>query len=253
MDRPDPERIPQKLPRGRHGLPRQFVLASQRERLLDGTARAVGEIGYPALTVQAIIDRAAVSRKTFYEHFSDKEDCFLAAYDAIVEQLIEAVTQAYNEPDSWRDRVLAGLSTFLEFLASEPYFARMCIVDVLAAGPAALERRDAAMQAFTALFEDGRAEAPPEFRPPALASEAVVGGIYEIIYTRVLKGQTRDLPDILPEIMYFALVPYVGRKHASEMFERAKSSRDGSGSNGASGHGGRRRRRPRDDSGGAAR
>jgi AcrR family transcriptional regulator len=233
VDRPDPERIPQKLPRGRHGLPRQFVIASQRERLLDGTARAVGEIGYPALTVQAIIDRAAVSRKTFYEHFSDKEDCFLAAYDAIVEQIIGAVTSAYEGEESWHDRVYAGIRAFLEFLASEPYFARMCIVDVLAAGPLALERRDAAMQAFTLFFEAGRSESPPHLSPPEIAAEAVVGGIYEIIYARVLRSRTDELPDLLPEIMYFALVPYIGRRSAAEMFERAKSVRDdGSGDNG---------------------
>jgi len=222
----EPERTPQKLPRGRHGLPRQFVVRSQRERMLDATSRAVSELGYPALTVAAILERAGVSRKTFYEHFADKEECFLAAYDVVVEGLVRAVSDAYNREETWRDRVRSGLGEFLRFLAAEPNFARMCIVEVLAAGPSALQRRDGAMRMFTVFFEAGRQEAPPTMPPlPDLVSESVVGAIYEIIYSRILRNRTEELPDLLPDLMYIALVPYLGPEEAARDYLSSTAGR----------------------------
>jgi len=200
----------QRLPRGRHGLPREFVVSSQRERLLDAASRAVSEVGYPALTVAAILQRAGVSRKTFYEHFADKEECFLAAYDVVTEGLLRGVSEAYERPGTWRERVRAGLAEFLRLLAAEPAFARMCIVEVLAAGPRALQRRDAAMRMFTVFFDAGLSEMPAGVRPPGLLSEAVVGAIYEIVYARIRQGETTSLPDLLDDLMYVALAPYLG-------------------------------------------
>jgi AcrR family transcriptional regulator len=221
-----PEPTPQKLPRGRHGLPRQFVVRSQRERMLDATSRAVSDLGYPALTVAAILERAGVSRKTFYEHFADKEECFLAAYDVVVEGLVRGVSDAYNREDVWREKVRAGLGEFLRFLAAEPNFARMCIVEVLAAGPGALQRRDGAMRMFTVFFEAGRQEAPPEMPPlPDLVSESVVGAIYEIIYSRILRNRTEELPDLLPDLMYIALCPYLGPEEAARDYLAATADR----------------------------
>jgi AcrR family transcriptional regulator len=218
--------MPQKLPRGRHGLPRQFVVRSQRERMLDATSRAVSELGYPALTVAAILERAGVSRKTFYEHFADKEECFLAAYDVVVEGLVRAVGEAYNREDTWREKIRAGLGEFLRFLAAEPNFARMCIVEVLAAGPSALQRRDGAMRMFTVFFEAGRQEVPEGMPPlPPLVSESVVGAIYEVIYSRILRNQTEELPDLLPDLMYIALVPYLGPEEAARDYFEATANR----------------------------
>jgi AcrR family transcriptional regulator len=218
----EPERTPQKLPRGRHGLPRQFVVRSQRERMLEATSQAVSELGYPGLTVAAILERAGVSRKTFYEHFADKEECFLAAYDVVVEGLVRAVGDAYDHEDAWRDKVRAGLGEFVRFLAAEPDFARMCIVEVLAAGPSALQRRDGAMRMFTIFFEEGRHEVPPGMPPlPPLVSQSVVGAVYEIIYSRIRRDQTAELPDLLPDLMYIALVPYLGPEEAARDYAAA--------------------------------
>jgi AcrR family transcriptional regulator len=184
--------------------------------MLDATSRAVSEVGYPALTVAAILERAGVSRKTFYEHFADKEECFLAAYDVVVEGLVRAVSDAYNREDAWRDKVRNGLAEFLRFLAAEPNFARMCIVEVLAAGPSALQRRDGAMRMFRVFFEAGRQEVSPDMPPlPQLVSESVVGAIYEIIYSRILRSRTEELPDLLPDLMYIALCPYLGPEEAA--------------------------------------
>lgn len=222
----DPELTPQKLPRGRHGLPRQFVVRSQRERMLEATSRAVSDLGYPGLTVAAILERAGVSRKTFYEHFADKEQCFLAAYDVVVEGLVRAVGEAYNSEDTWREKVRSGLGEFLRFLAAEPNFARMCIVEVLAAGPSALQRRNGAMRMFTVFFEAGRQEVPDDRPPlPELVSESVVGAIYEVIYSRILRNRTEELPDLLPDLMYIALVPYLGPEEAARDYVAATAER----------------------------
>ena len=150
------DRVPERLPRGRHGLPRRFIVHNQRERMLLAVAEAVAEQGFVTTTVADIIARARLSRRTFYEHFADKEECFLAAYDTVVEQLLAAVGQAYEQADGWPQKVHDGLETFLSYLAAEPAFARMCIVEVVAAGPDARSRRDAAMRVFVDFLEPGR-------------------------------------------------------------------------------------------------
>jgi AcrR family transcriptional regulator len=215
------DRVPQRLPRGRHGLPRRFIVHNQRERMLLAVAESVAEQGYATTTVADIIARARLSRRTFYEHFADKEECFLAAYDTVVEQLLAAVHHAYEQPETWPQKVHDGLETFLGYLASEPAFARMCIVEVVAAGPEARARRDAATRVFIDFLEPGRSEAPDGVTVPALASEVVVGGIYEIIYTRLLRNAADELIAMLPELLYCALVPYIGHVAAAQAVAEA--------------------------------
>lgn len=208
------DRVPERLPRGRHGLPRRFIVHNQRERMLLAVAEAVAEQGYATTTVADVIARARLSRRTFYEHFADKEECFLAAYDTVVEQLLAAVGQAYEQADGWAQKVHDGLETFLAYLAAEPAFARMCIVEVVAAGPEARSRRDAAMRVFVDFLEPGREEAPRGVIVPALAGEVVVGGIYEIIYARLQRDAAGELVEALPDLLYCALLPYIGHRAA---------------------------------------
>jgi AcrR family transcriptional regulator len=221
------DRVPQRLPRGRHGLPRRFIVHNQRERMLLAVAEAVAEQGYATTTVADIIARARLSRRTFYEHFSDKEECFLAAYDTVAEQLLAAVGHAYEQPDEWTLKVHDGLATFLSYLASEPAFACMCIVEVVAAGSEARARRDAAMRVFVDFLEPGRAETPKGLVVPQLAGEVVVGGIYEIIYNRLLRNAADELIEMLPDLLYCSLLPYIGHsaaeKAVAEAIERAKA------------------------------
>jgi AcrR family transcriptional regulator len=210
------------LPRGRHRLTREEVLASQRGRMLEAMAQAVLEKGYVHATVADVLSRARVSRETFYEHFADKEECFLAAYDTVVEQLLSAVGQAYEQADVWSQKVHDGLETFLAYLAAEPAFARMCIVEVVAAGPEARSRRDAAMRVFVDFLEPGRAEAARGIRVPEIAAEIVVGGIYEIIYARLQRDAANELVEMLPELLYCALVPYIGHAEAEQAVAAAR-------------------------------
>jgi len=203
------------LPPGRHGLSRSFVAQNQRERILAAVADVTSAASYAEMTVEDIIVTAGVSRRTFYEHFENKDDAFLAAYDAAVAQLVERMSQAVEAEDDPVHRVSAGLGAFLDFVGSEPAFARMCIVEVLAAGPAAVQRRNATMRAFTELIEQNVRQFWGERAPPALTAETVVGGIHEVIYTRVLRGEIRELPELLPDLTYSALVPYGGPEDAA--------------------------------------
>src|SRR3954447_21502311 len=142
-------RTSSQLPKGRHGLSREFIAHNQRERILDAIANVVAEKGYAATRVVDITDYAGASRKTFYELFTDKEDCFLAAYDAIPSLLMGKMAQGLAATeDTWEAKVHALLGEFLSFLAAEPAFAKMCIVEVLGSGTRGLARRDQAIEAF---------------------------------------------------------------------------------------------------------
>jgi AcrR family transcriptional regulator len=215
-------RQPHQLPPGRHGLPRSFVASNQRERILDAVADVASLAGYASMSVEGIIATAGVSRRTFYDHFSDKEEAFLAAYDAIVALLVERVQQAFVENETFAGRVRDCLAAFLTFLASEPRFADMCIVEVLAAGPEAVERRNNVMKAMAALIGAAAAELKEDQQPPPLTAETIVGGIYEVVYSRVLQGKAEEMPEELQhDLSYSMMLPYIG--HAAARREAAKA------------------------------
>ena len=193
---------------------RLFPVRGRRDRLLVAMADVVAEEGFSAASVSKVVADAGVSRNTFYEHFSNKEECFLAAYDATVEQVMLRVRAARPLDAGWSACLEAGFGAFLRFAAAEPALAWLCVVEVLAAGPRALARRDAAMSAFGAYLEQSRA-ADPRARVPRLMTEVLVGGVYELIYARVLHGRTADLPDLLPDIMYVWLAPFLGAAGAA--------------------------------------
>lgn len=214
-------RQPHQLPPGRHGLPRSFVASNQRERILDAVADVASLAGYASMSVEGIIATAGVSRRTFYDHFSDKQEAFLAAYDAIVALLVERVQSAFMANTTFPGRVRDCLAAFLTFLASEPRFADMCIVEVLAAGPEAVERRNGVMKAMASLIQAAAGDLKEGHQPPPLVAETIVGGIYEVVYSRVLQGKTEELPQELQhDLSYSLMLPYIG--HAAARREAAK-------------------------------
>ena len=174
---------------------------------------AVAERGYADTRVVDVISAAKVSRKTFYELFSDKEECFLEAYDYIIGRLYSETAAAYEaNGGSWPERVRAGLGRLLAEMAESPEAARFTIIEVLAAGPKAVTRRDAAMRQFTQFIDAGRAESKIDL--PGITSLAVVGGIYELLYSEILHGATAQLPSRLPEIIYWVTQPFLGTERA---------------------------------------
>ncbi|MFD0744171.1 TetR/AcrR family transcriptional regulator [Phytohabitans flavus] len=124
-----------RLPRGRHDLPREFVARTQRDRLIDAMASTVARKGYVGTSLGDVCAAAGVSTRAYYQHFADKETCFLAAYERGVELLQGSVAVAYGQPGQWPERMRRGLGTLLHILAAEPAFAALSVVEVLAAAP----------------------------------------------------------------------------------------------------------------------
>jgi AcrR family transcriptional regulator len=201
--------VPRVLPRGRHGVRREIVLASQRGRLLEAIAVAVAAKGYPATTVADVVSRAGVSRKTFYEHFEDKLDCFLAAFDAGVDALLARLKTAWELPGDLRTRMRREIETYLEWLASEPELARTFLLEAFAAGPRALERRAAVHARFAAQLQaahaEARAELPELAELPDEVFAASVGAVDELVTERVRQGRGDSLPELADVILQIQL------------------------------------------------
>jgi AcrR family transcriptional regulator len=186
------------------------VSRSQRERLLEATMRVAATKGYAPMTIADLTGEAGVSRSTFYELFADKEDCFLAAYDDAFDRLVRWVTTAYEAEDRWPDRARAGLRALLEALASEPEQARLALVEVTTAGPAAQRRYRAAVQRLTPFFDDGRDFVPGGRRLPANTARMAAGSVVGLITDELLAGRAEQLPDLLSDVLFATLVPYLG-------------------------------------------
>jgi AcrR family transcriptional regulator len=201
------------------------VTESQRIRIHQAMIEVVAQRGYPETRVVDVIGVAGVSRKTFYELFDSKEDCFLAAYDVLLGNLLGDASNAFeSKPGApWAERIAAALEALLEHLARHPAEARFAIVEVLAAGPKALARRDAALRQFTGFLEAGRAETSVEL--PGITSIAVAGGINELLYSEILHGAASRLPSRLPDLMFWVTLPFLGAEGAGAQRERTRLAR----------------------------
>jgi len=210
---------PRPLPRGPHSLTRETVLESQRGRMLGAIARAVAGKGYAATTVADVVSGAGVSRKTFYEHFADKEECFLAAWDVGVQVLFDAILASRARAKDPIGRMRMGLRAYLRTLAAEPAFARSFFIEVVAAGPRAEARRAEVHTRFAdllaTLHDQARTEMPqlPEV-PPAIP-RAAVGAINELVSDYVRAGRTEELPELEDTILYLELVLFAGHDVAA--------------------------------------
>ena len=210
------------LPRGRHAAPRPVVREAQRARMLAAIVQAVAEKGYARVVVADVIERAGVSRKTFYEQFSNKDECFLAAYDASVDELLATIDDALDAlaPD-WLAAHRAAVSVYLEALAASPGFARAFLIEVLGAGPDALSRRAAVQDRFAAQLHDvhrrARADisAIPEVPPHTF--RAAVGAVNELVTAHVLEHGAETLPELADAILDVQLALLVGRQMAAEL------------------------------------
>ena len=185
---------------------RPLLPVTQRERLIDGMARTVAARGYAATSVADVLREAGVSRRTFYERFSDKEDCFLAAYDVIVGLALERVRAACAEAPESGARLERGIGALLRLLADEPAFARLGVVEVLAAGPRGLARRDETLRQFAGFVQAHRDELDDPTPPSDLVAQAIVGGIYELLYSHILRGETDRLPDLTGEMLHYTFM-----------------------------------------------
>jgi AcrR family transcriptional regulator len=200
-----------RLPPGRHGLPRVFVAENQRERLLNGVVEAVAEHGYNATTIAAISAAAKISRRTFYEYFEGKEDCFSAAYEMIEAHVLDSMLAAPGAQEPWPDRVRARLAALLDVLARDAAVARCFLIEPLAAGGEVATRYREAMQLLAGAL---RPEPPPTELNMEVRDQALIGGIATLIVRRLNTTGAQRLPDLLSDLVELALAPYVGREEA---------------------------------------
>ncbi len=203
----------------------RLVTSPKRQLILEGMLQAVGEEGYEGTSVRTVLDRTGAYRQAFYDNFADKDDCYLQAYDAGVERLEALVVAAAAEAEpTWQGQLRAGLGALLDLLDAEPDVGRALIVEVHAAGPEALAKRAAAMQRCTEFLDRAREEiAAGGESPPPIAPEGIAAGIHAVIHSRLATGSNEGFRQLLPEFMYFAVLPYFGAEVASAEMQAASA------------------------------
>lgn len=189
-------------------LPAEFVAFHKRRRIMDAIADLTAEHGYEATKIGDIVKRAGVARKTLYDNFEGKEDVFLAAFDSAVEDIVGRVEAACEKAgDGWEERLQAGLSAFLDYVAEEPATARMCMVEAMSATPTATRRYEDALQRFVAMT---KVTAPYYEQLPETIEETLVGGVAWIVHQKLRRREAERAGELLDELDRFVLGPYRG-------------------------------------------
>jgi AcrR family transcriptional regulator len=212
------------LPGGHHGLTREQIVDSQRERLLGAIAEEVAANGYRATTITDVVKLASVSTRDFYELFKGKEECFLAAFDALRDHLEELIETAVAAEDDWPHQTIAALRVGIDFFAAEPDLARLCLLESVSATPKIAVRFREAVLACVPALELGRAELddPDSMLPET--EDAILGGIVSMMTRAIAAGDTEKLPDLLPDLVDFTLSPYLGAERAAQLAEESSAA-----------------------------
>ena len=212
------------LPGGHHGLSREQIADSQRERLLAAIAQAVAENGYRATTITQVVKLASVSTRDFYELYSGKEECFLAAFDALRDHLEDLIRAAVAEQVDWPHQTIAALRAGLEFFAAEPDLARLCLLESVSATPRiAIRFREAVLDCVPVLAL-GRAELDDPNAMLPETEDAILGGVVSLATRSILAGEVESLPQLLPDFVDFALSPYLGAERAATLAEESSAA-----------------------------
>jgi AcrR family transcriptional regulator len=201
-------------------LGRKRVGEIQRARIIGAMAELVGERGAGGVTVAHVVARSGVSRRTFYELFEDREDCFLAAFDMAVARAAESVLPAYGVQGRWRERVRAGLGAALVFIDCEPELGFLCVVGALGGGPRALTRRAQIVQALVDAVHEGRLRSKATRQPERLVAEGVIGALLAVIHSRLCEHDPRPLGGLLNPLMGMIVLPYLGASAAERELRR---------------------------------
>jgi len=200
----------------------ELVGSPKREKILEGMLEAVGAEGYDATSVRTVLDRTGLYRQAFYDNFPDKDACYLAALEMGIARLEAVVLRGAASEESWRGKLRGGLGALLDQLDAEPDFGRGVIVEVHAAGAEALARRAEAMKRAADFIDLAREEAGEADAPPQIAPEGIVAGIHAIVHSRLSTGANEGFRELLPEFMYFAVLPYFGADAASAEMQAAR-------------------------------
>ncbi|MHB8233560.1 MAG: TetR/AcrR family transcriptional regulator, partial [Solirubrobacteraceae bacterium] len=204
------------LARGDQNVSRSFVVQSQRERILDAVTNLTARDGYAALGVEGIAEEAAVSLVAFYEHFVDKEDAFLVAFEVGQSKALAIVESAFVAQSDWRVAVRAGIAALFDFLATEPSFAHIALLDALVATEHTAQRSRAGVDAFAQMLAPGMEQTGGP-APPPVTLEAIAGGLFEVCLHYALAGTIGKLPEATAAATYIALAPFLGGEEAARI------------------------------------
>ena len=203
------------------------VAELQRARMLTAMVQEISERGAANVSVAHVVGRSGVSRRTFYELFEDREDCFLAALDEALKHVAMVVVPAYEGEVSWRARIRAGLVALLQYIDHDPAIGRLLVVESLASGHRALERRQSVLAQIVSLVEEGRAETKTgSDDPPPLTAEGIVGGALSVLHARLTEtnpgGRVACLRvgELAGPLMGMIVLPYLGPAAARKEIER---------------------------------
>jgi AcrR family transcriptional regulator len=192
------------------GFDRDRVTEIQRARLLAAMADVCAAHGAANVTVGYVVQRAGVSRRTFYEVFADIGDCLTSAFDHAAERAAQRISGAYERQSPWVQRIRTALIAFLSFVDEEPAMGRLLIVESLAAGPEVLQRRQRALAPAIAAVDEGREQAANGREPPPLTAEGIVGGALALLHARLCEQREASLLDLAGSLMSMIALPYLG-------------------------------------------
>jgi AcrR family transcriptional regulator len=205
-------------------LGHERVSEIQRARILVAMAEVACERGAGDVSVGHVVERAGVSRRTFYELFDGREDCFLAAFDEAVARAGGYVGNGYDPEVGWAENVRSGLAALLAFLEHEPALGRLAVVESLAGGARALERRRHVIDRIVTVVDSGRKSMNGGSSATALTAEGVVGGVVSVIHGRLVSGDNRRLADLVNPLMSMIVLPYLGPQEARKQLEQPVES-----------------------------
>jgi AcrR family transcriptional regulator len=213
---------------GDNGLGHARIAQIQRARILAAMFDVVTERGVASVTVADVVERSGISRRTFYETFSDREECFLAAFEDALAFISQRVLPAYMAPSKWLERIRAGLVALLDYFEEEPVVGRLLIVESLSAGAMTLERRSEVLAKVAAAIDEGRSQSASASLPE-LTAEGLVGGALALVHARMVRPDGEPLLGLANQLMSMIALPYLGTAAARKEMERPvqSSARDG--------------------------
>jgi AcrR family transcriptional regulator len=209
------------VPLGRHGLAPDVVAAHQRERLFEATVDLVAKRGYRNTSVDHIVKAARVGYVAFYDLYEGKEECFLAAFDRIVDEATEELAEAVAGEEEWPQQLAAALACLIDLIVADPRRARIALIEVQSAGPAAYARYEEVIDRAVPMLREGRGLSKEAAQLSQTLEEAVLGGVLWIVHQRLVKGELDDTEALLQQSIQIALSPYTGDAEAKRFADAA--------------------------------
>jgi AcrR family transcriptional regulator len=213
------------VPLGRHGLAPDVVAAHQRERLFEATVELVAKRSYRNTSIDHVVKAARVGYVAFYELYEGKEECFLAAFDRLVDEAVEELTEAIASEQEWPQQMAAALGCLIDMIVADPKRARVALIEVQAAGPEAYSHYEQVIDRAIPKLREGRALSEEAAKLSQTLEEAVLGGVLWIVQQQLVKGELDEAEALLGQSIQIALSPILGDAEAKALAEATLKNR----------------------------